>query len=153
MAKKILFAASSGGHLEEISRLKDLMNGYESHLLTESNSFQKLDFCENITYMPPVNRRELLFPLKFLYITFLSLRLMHTLKPDFIISLGALATFPVCLLGRIMGKKIIYVESFSRISGPSLTGRLMYRISDLFLVQWEELLVYFPRAQCVGTIF
>ena len=32
--KKICFAASSGGHLEEIARLREIESKYESFLLT-----------------------------------------------------------------------------------------------------------------------
>jgi UDP-N-acetylglucosamine:LPS N-acetylglucosamine transferase len=74
-------------------------------------------------------------------------------KPDTIISTGALVTFPICLLGKLMRKRIIYIESFARVDTASLTGKLMYRIADLFIVQWEELLKIYPKAMYGGGIF
>jgi UDP-N-acetylglucosamine:LPS N-acetylglucosamine transferase len=74
-------------------------------------------------------------------------------KPDCIISTGALITYPICLLGKMMGKKIIYIESFARVDRPSLTGKFMYKVADLFIVQWEELLKHYPKAVHTGGIF
>ena len=48
MIKKVCFAASSGGHLEEISRLREIRDGYDCFLFTESGSFEELDFCEKV---------------------------------------------------------------------------------------------------------
>ncbi|WP_455714727.1 PssD/Cps14F family polysaccharide biosynthesis glycosyltransferase [Anaerosporobacter sp.] len=153
MIKKICFAASSGGHLEEISRLKEIEKEYSSFLLTEKGNFNELDFTEKVIYVSQINRREKLFVFKFIALFFKSFQILIKEKPDCIISLGALATYPICLLGKIMGKKIIYIESFSRVDAPSLSGKLMYRIADLFIVQWRELLEYFPKAVYGGGIF
>lgn len=150
--KRICFAASSGGHLEEISRLKVIQEEYCSFLLTEKGGYQELNFCDKVIHVSQVNRKELLFLPKFIVLFLQSFYILCKEKPDCIISLGALATYPICLLGKIMGKKIIYIESFARVDAPSLTGKLMYRIADLFLVQWDELLPYFPNAICCGGI-
>ena len=74
-------------------------------------------------------------------------------KPDVVITTGALVAFPICLIAKIFGKHIIYIESFARVNSRSLTGRLLYPISDLFLVQWEEMLKFYPKAKYVGGIF
>jgi hypothetical protein len=52
-----------------------------------------------------------------------------------------------------MKSKIIYIESFARVYNASLTGRLVYGIADMFLVQSEELLKVYPRAKYVGGVF
>lgn len=48
---------------------------------------------------------------------------------------------------------IIYIESFARVDEASLTGKLMYPLADLFLVQWEDMLKVFPKAIYAGGIF
>lgn len=153
MVKKICLAASSGGHLEEISKIVGIKGKRELFLLTEKCSFNKPDFCDNIYYVSQINRKELTFIFKIIYIFFSSIRIMIKENPDCIISTGALATFPICLIGKIMRKKIIYIESFARIETPSLTGKLMYKIADLFIVQWEDMKQFFPEAVYVGGIF
>jgi UDP-N-acetylglucosamine:LPS N-acetylglucosamine transferase len=74
-------------------------------------------------------------------------------KPDCIISTGALATFPICIFGKLFGKKVIYIESFARVDECSLTGKLMKGVADLYIVQWEELLQFVPNAVYGGGIF
>ena len=74
-------------------------------------------------------------------------------KPDIVISTGALATVPICLISKMFNKKIIYIESFARIYDPSLTGKIMYRFADVFIIQWKELKKFYPKAKYFGGIF
>lgn len=149
---KVCFAASSGGHLEEMSRLSSLMQEGD-FVLTEKSEFNTLSWCENVFYVAQINRKEFLFILKFIALFIQSLKILVSEKPNIIVSTGALATYPIILLGKIMGKKIIYIESFARVDKASLTGKLVYKIADLFIVQWEELLNIYPNAVYVGGIF
>ena len=55
--------------------------------------------------------------------------------------------------GGEMKKKVIYIESFARITTPSLTGKILYHFADLFIVQWKELLKVYPKAKYFGGIF
>ena len=151
--KKICFATSSGGHLEEIACLKPIAEKYDSFLLTEYGGFNPITIGEKTYYISQINRREKAFALKFLKLFFDSLRILLREKPDIIISTGALATCPICVIGKILGIKIIYIESFARVENASLTGRLMYKIADLFIVQWKELLSIYPNAVYRGSIF
>lgn len=150
---KICFTASSGGHLEEISRLDIIKSKYNVFLITEKNSFEELEFCDKNYYLPQINRKELLFIFKFIYIFCKSLKIFLSENPDVVISTGALSTVPICLISKIFRKKIIYIESFARCNKPSLTGKIMYKFADVFIVQWEEMLEFFPKAIYGGGIF
>lgn len=150
---KICFTASSGGHLEELACLSEIETDYDSFLVTESGSFNELKFGQNTYYVKQINRKEFNFIIKFLVLFIRAITIINKEKPHVIISTGALATYPFCLVGKILGKKIIYVESFARVDNPSLTGKLVYKFADLFIVQWEELLKYYPKAVYTGGIF
>lgn len=154
MAKqlKVCFAASSGGHLEEMSQLSSLVKEGD-FVWTERSEMAALDWCENIVYVPQMNRREWLFILKFIWLFLKSIYWMIKEKPDAIISTGALITYPICLIGKMFGKKVIYIESFARVDQPSLTGKLLYKIVDIFIVQWKEMLKVYPHAIYGGGIF
>ena len=153
MIQKICFAASSGGHLEEISRLKEIRDAYDCFLFTERGSFCELDFCDKVYYVRQINRKEKGFLSHFIRLCIDSEKILKEEQPDCIISTGALATFPICLIGRLMRKKVIFIESFARVDGSSLTGKLMKRVADLYIVQWEELLQFVPNAVYGGGIF
>lgn len=151
-AQKICFAASSGGHLEELSRLSSLIHG-DDFVLTETGEFASVNWCENVKYMPQINRKEILFLFKFLHLFVRSFVIFLKERPDVVVSTGALVTYPIGLIAKIFGKKIVYIESFARVDHPSLTGRLFYKIADVFIVQWEDMLAFYPDAVWAGGIF
>lgn len=150
---KICFAASSGGHLEEISRLNKISAKYSHFLITEKSSFNQNNFSEKKYYVPQTNRKEILFIFKFIILFIRAFQILIKENPDVIISTGALSTYPVCIVGKILNKKIIYIESFARCDKPSLTGKLMYKHADIFIVQWKEMLQFYPNAIYGGGIF
>ena len=149
---KILFTSSSGGHLEELLQLKKIIINNDSFILTEKNQ-NKLSLFKKKIVINQINRREKHFYLHFFKLILFSRKVLKTIKPDLIISTGALVTVPVCIIGKMMNIKVVYIESFARIYKPSLTGKIMYRIADVFIVQWKELLEYFPKAKFFGGIF
>lgn len=151
--KKICFVSSSGGHLEEISRLKDIEKKYDNFLITEKNSFSQVNFSKKQYYLPQTNRKEILFIFKFIFSFIKSFFIFIKEKPNVIISTGALSSYPMCIIGKLFKKKVIYIESFARCDKPSLTGKLLYKKADLFIVQWEEMLEFYPDAIFGGGIF
>lgn len=151
---KILFTASSGGHLSELTQLKKIILNNTSFLLTEkSEELSDSYIYQRVFYTNPINRKEKLFIIKFIKLFFKSIILYLKVKPDIVISTGALATVPICLISKMFNKKIIYIESFARIYDPSLTGKIMYRFADVFIIQWKELKKFYPKAKYFGGIF
>lgn len=150
---KICFIASSGGHLEEISQLTKIEKKFSSYLITEKVEGVKSKFTNQVYYIHQINRHGILFLFRFIRCFYESWKIFHKEKPDFIISTGALCAFPTCIIAKIFHKKIIYIESFARIDSPSLTGKLVYKFADLFIVQWKENLKFYPKAYYGGAIF
>ena len=70
-----------------------------------------------------------------------------------VITTGVLAMIPMCLLAKLFGKKLIYIESFAKVTSPTETGKLMYRFADQFYVQWESMREIYPNAICLGGIY
>jgi beta-1,4-N-acetylglucosaminyltransferase len=81
-----------------------------------------------------------------------SLAVLRT-RPDAVLSTGPGVAVPVCAIAKLLGARIIYVESFSRVRRLSLTGRLLRRLADLFFIQWEELRAVIPRAVYAGRLY
>ena len=151
--KKICFISSSGGHFEQIMMLKPLMEKYESFVVTEKTSYIVSNGGIPFYYLRQVNRHEF----KFIYYMFINLfksvSIFINEKPDIVISTGALSTIPMCLISKLLGKKLIFIESFAKINSPTLTGKLMYKFADQFYVQWEEMKKIYPNAICKGGIY
>lgn len=150
---KIGFVSSSGGHWEELLCLKELAAEHDSFYVTEKG--EQSDHCgiRALYTVPQINRQERGFLFHFLRLFFTAWRILKTEKPDVLITTGALASYPFCLLGHWRGAKIVYIESFARIHNASLTGHLVYRFADLFLVQWKPMLEVYPKAEYIGCIF
>lgn len=151
--KKLCFAASSGGHYEQLMMLEPLMKKYESFVVTEKTFYKTTIKDEKMYYMLQVNRKEASFISRMIINAFKSLRIFIIEKPDVIITTGVLAMIPLCLLAKLFGKKIIYIESFAKVTTPTETGKLMYRLADQFYVQWKPMLKVYPKAIYLGGIY
>lgn len=150
---KICFAASTGGHFEQLMMLKPLMNKYDSIIVTEKSQYSVENKEVKTYYLNQVNRKEKTFLFKMLMNSLKTIKILIREKPDVIISTGALSTIPLCLFGKLFRKKIIFIESFAKINSPTLTGKLVYKFADQFYVQWEEMKQIYPNAIYKGGIY
>lgn len=82
-------------------------------------------------------------------------------RPQLVLVNGPGTCIPICaaaLLYRLLGVldvRIAYVESIARTRRLSLSGRILYatRAADVLFVQWEDLLVAYPRATYAGRLY
>ena len=150
---KLCFAASSGGHLDELLMLLPLMERYESFLVTEKTSYQPAAGTIRRYYLLQVNRREKSCLFKMLANACRSFKICLTERPDVTVCTGALATVPLCLLCKAFGKKLVFIESFAKVETPTLTGKLLYRFADRFYIQWPQLREHYPEAVYEGGVY
>ena len=150
---KIIFAASSGGHFEQLMMLKPLMEKHESILVTEKTEYSMGNIDLKTYYMKQINRKEILFIPKLIGNTFRALRIIIKERPKVMITTGVLAIVPLALLMKLFGGKLIYIESFAKVTSKTLSGKLLYRYADQFYVQWEEMLKLYPNAIYKGGIY
>lgn len=150
---KICFAASSGGHYEQLMMLKPLMEKYDSFVITEKTDYSAEAKDEKTYYMKKVNRREKDFIWRMIQNAWKSIGIYRKEKPDVVICTGVLAMIPICLISKFMGKKLIYIESFAKVTSPTETGKLLYKFADQFYVQWKPMLKFYPKAIYLGGIY
>lgn len=74
-------------------------------------------------------------------------------RPDAILSTGPAVAAPVAIMAKLLGVRIIFVETGARIHGLSMTGSFMRHVADLYFVQWEELRAAAPRSIFAGRLF
>lgn len=150
---KIIFAASSGGHLEQLLMLKPLMEKHDSVFVTEKTEYGMGKTGVKTYYLSQINRKELLFLPKLIGNGFRSLYIIIKERPKVMITTGVLAIVPLALLVKLFGGKLIYLESFAKVTSKTLSGKLLYRFADRFYVQWEEMLKLYPNAIYKGGIY
>jgi UDP-N-acetylglucosamine:LPS N-acetylglucosamine transferase len=74
-------------------------------------------------------------------------------KPNLIVSTGSEIAIPAFYLAKLLGIKTVFIESWTRVDRPTGTGKIVYAVTDLFLVQWENLLKKYGRkAKYEGAI-
>lgn len=155
--KKVLFVSSTGGHLNELLQLKPMFKKYDSYIITEkteTNLKLKEEYHDKINFLIyGTKHKPFTYFFKLIYNFFKCIYFWFKIKPDVIISTGAHTGGLMCLVGKILGSKIIYIETFANIKTKTITGKLVYKFADLFVVQWESMLELYPKAVCWGWIF
>ena len=148
---KICLVGSSGGHLTHLYMLRDFWNDKERFWVTfdktDSNSVLKDEKKYYCYYPTNRNIKNLIKN------TFLAVKILKNEKPNLIISTGAAVAVPFFYLGKLFGAKTIYIEVFDRINKSTLTGKLVYPVTDKFIVQWEEMKDVYKKAENFGSIF
>ena len=155
--KKVLFISSTGGHLNELLQLSPLFEKYDYHIITEkdkTNEYLQDKYEDKVSYLPYGTRSHMItYIIKYLYLIIKTFFLYFKIRPKVIVTTGTHTAGPMCYLGKIFGSKIIYIETYANINRKTATGRLIYPIADLFIVQWEEMLNIYPKAIYGGQIF
>ena len=155
--KKVLFISSTGGHLNELLQLSSLFEKYDYHIITEkdkTNAYLEDKYEGRVSYLPYGTRSHFItYIIKYLYLIIKTLFLYIKIRPKVIVTTGTHTAGPMCYLGKLFGSKIIYIETYANINRKTATGRLIYPIADLFIVQWEEMLKIYPKAVYGGQIF
>ena len=148
---KICLVGSSGGHLTHLYMLKPFWQEHERVWVT----FDKADAQSLL-------KDEKMYPCYFptnrnlknlLRNTVVAWKVLRKEKPDLIVSSGAAVSVPFFYLGKLFGAKTVYIEVFDRIDASTLSGKLVYPVTDKFIVQWEEMKKVYPKAVNLGSIF
>lgn len=148
---KICLVGSSGGHLTHLYKLKDFYENKERFWVTfdkaDANSLLKDEKFYKCYYPTNRNLKNLIKN------TFLAFKILRKENPDVIISSGAAVAVPFFYIGKLFGARLVYIEVFDRIDKSTMTGKLVYPITDKFIVQWEEMKKVYPKAINLGSIF
>ena len=148
---KICLVGSSGGHLAHLNMLKPFWKDEECLWVTFDKEDARSTLKDEKMYSChfPTNRN-----LKNLIKnTFLAIKVLKKEKPDVIISSGAAVAVPFFYIGKLFGAKTVYIEVFDRIDAPTIAGKLCYPVTDIFIVEWEEMKKIYPKAINLGSIF
>lgn len=146
---KLCMISSSGGHYEELSTLKVLKDEYFMFWVTEKTDYSSpADY-----YLLQTGLRDFLAPFRMAINLHRSIRIWSREKPDVVITTGTMIALPMCMIAKILRKKVIFIESFARVHDGTRTGRFMYRFADLFIYQWESLGELYPEGVYGGSIF
>ena len=147
---KICLVASAGGHLSQLLKIAPPVETYDALVITTSEAVRRnLTRLGRVHVVGECNRQHSLQVIK---VFFLCLGILRRERPDVVLSTGAAAGCMCCFLGKLMGAKIVWVDSITNVDRLSLSGRMVRHIADLFLVQWPDLARKYRGTEYVGTI-
>lgn len=145
---KIALVCSHGGHLTEMQYLIESFQGHEIFLVTyDSIRTRKLPYNKYLIENIGKN------PVKMCIAVVKFLKIFLKERPDIVVSTGAEIAIPAFYIGKVFGAKTIFIECWCRVKTTSATGRNIYPVADIFLVQWRYLAEkYGPKAQYQGAV-
>jgi beta-1,4-N-acetylglucosaminyltransferase len=145
---KICIVCSCGGHLSEVREFSPAYQSYSHFYVINKKIAIPAGITQKVYFIRHSERDWLFFAN--LWEAF---KILRSERPDVILSTGAGPAVPFAIIGRtIFGVKVLFVETLTRIHAPSLTGRIMYWMSDRFLYQSEGLRAFFPKGQYGGSL-
>ncbi|XP_051041546.1 UDP-N-acetylglucosamine transferase subunit ALG14 homolog [Phodopus roborovskii] len=175
---RLLIVAGSGGHTTEILRLVGSLSSAYSprhYIIADSDEIsakkiesserartQKDSAPEHTLHRIPRSREVRQSWLSSVFTTlhsmWFSFPLVCQLKPDLVLCNGPGTCVPICVSALLLGilgiKKVIivYVESICRVETLSLSGKILFHLSDYFIVQWPALKEKYPKSVYLGRI-
>ena len=144
----IVIVSSCGGHLTEAQFLLPVYSKYRYCYVLNDRIKPSGDVIGRLFYMTH-SERDFLFLLNLVESFIMLLRM----RPRVVFSTGAGPAVPFALVAKfIFGSSVVFLESLTRVKKPSLTGRIMYHLSDYFFYQWPELESYYPAGKYVSLL-
>jgi beta-1,4-N-acetylglucosaminyltransferase len=144
---KICIVSSCGGHLTEVRVLKPAFEVHEHFYVLNDRVSLPEDMQERTSFIKHSERDWL-----FLFNLWEAWKILRKEKPDLILSTGAGPAVPFAIVGKVLSVPNIFIETFTRVSKPSLSGRIMYRLADRFFYQWRSLERFFPDGVYAGPL-
>lgn len=149
---KICCVSSHGGHLHELEEaLKDVDQSHMywvTYKTKHTRMVMESKHRKHYFIIDPVTSKPL-----FVVNGFQSLWHLLIERPNVVISTGAGMAYPTLVLAKkLLKSKIIYIESAAAVTQASKTGKSIYPLADLFLIQWESLRTEYPNAIYTGGV-
>lgn len=155
-------ACSPGGHLDLLLRLRGSLDGMQVVWVTQRSQRAEVlrrqgeevhilgDYHREALRIRPFSARRFwtlprgvaataAFVLK-------STFLVARQRPSLVVTTGAGIVVPYCILARLLGAEVIFIETAAHVTEPSSSGRVLGRVAQEVVVQWAEMAAVYPRA-------
>ena len=147
---KLMLVCTSGGHFSTMRGLKDFWSQHDRVWVTDrKRDTQILEQGEKVHWLPYQAPRDVFAILRNLPATF---HLILKERPDMVFCTGASLAINFAIAARITNHKFVYIESISRSTDLSISGKFVYPIANEFYVQWPELTAKYPKVVFQGRV-
>jgi UDP-N-acetylglucosamine:LPS N-acetylglucosamine transferase len=150
---KICAGASAGGHMNQLLRLLKHTGEWPEqpvfYVTTLEEMAQKLAEKGFVYVIGEYNRYH---PLRALTSLIRCIWIAIQERPDVVITTGSMPLAMFCFASKLLGARIVWIDSIANMERFSMSGRFVYLFADLFLTQWPELAKNDKKAEYVGAI-
>jgi hypothetical protein len=157
----IILVYGSGGHKEQMRRLHNKILSVSDIDMLFIGICEKNHGIKDIKinfFINPLREKYgivktlLRLPISIIEETCCFLVILYKYNIKYIISTGpGIAIIPI-ILGRIFGKRTVFIESWSRFKSASLTGKVAYYLSNEFFIQNKSLQSVYPKSTYSGIL-
>jgi UDP-N-acetylglucosamine:LPS N-acetylglucosamine transferase len=152
---KLVVGASAGGHATELHILLDAARGiwplepsaYVTTMHIEAEGFAK--HGKPVHVIGECDRRK---PLQVVFVLFRTLWLAIQERPDVVVTTGSMPLAMFCAWAKLLGAKIVWIDSVAQIDEMSFSGKLMRRVADLCLAQWPDVAARNANVEYAGEV-
>ena len=155
----VLVVLGEGGHTSEMLNLVDQLDaGHDLHyvLVAEDEMsegrIRRAGAVHRIRRPNAKDSAKAMAVLQTAVAQLQSLWLLARVRPKAVLSSGPAVGIPVAVAAKVVGADVIFVETIARVTGLSMTGRLMRRLADLYFVQWPGAQAAAPGSRYEGRL-
>jgi UDP-N-acetylglucosamine:LPS N-acetylglucosamine transferase len=152
---KLIVGASAGGHANELQILLEAARGvwpvepagYVTTMAITAQGFMK--YGRPVHVIGESDRRK---PLQAVAVLFRTLGVALRERPDAVVTTGSMPLAIFCIWCKLLGARIVWIDSVAQIDHMSLSGRLMRRVADLCLAQWPDVAARYAGVEYAGEV-
>lgn len=149
-AIKICLAASAGGHLMQLLKVAESWHGYDVfYVSTVPVVAKKLRRRGRTFIVGECNRQH---PVRTFMVMIRCLKIVFKERPDVVISTGAAPGFLLCIIAKVFGAKVIWLDSIANTEKLAMSGRMIRPFVDLILSQWPDVAAKYKNVEYHGAV-
>lgn len=147
---KICLAASAGGHLMQLLKVAESWQGRDVfYVSTVPVVAEKLERLGKTYIVGECNREH---PFRTLMVMLRCFKIALKERPGVVISTGAAPGLLICVLAKLFGGKIVWLDSIANTEKLSMSGRMVRPFADLILSQWPDVAAKYKNVEFVGAV-
>ena len=152
---KLIVGASAGGHANELLILLDAARGiwpiepsaYVTTMHVAADGLFKRGKPVHV-----IGECDRYKPLQAIGVLFRTLLLAIQERPDAVVTTGSMPLAIFCIWAKLLGAKIVWIDSIAQIHRMSASGALMRHVADLCLVQWPDVAARYANVEYSGEV-
>ncbi len=132
---RLLALASGGGHWIQLLRLQPAFEGFDVAYVSMFNSYADSVAGSRFHTVPDASR----FDVKsFAPVLACAVRIIARERPAAIVTTGSAPMLAFILLGRLTGRRTLWIDSIANSERMSSSGRLAKKVAHKVVSQWPE---------------